>query len=373
MTTSNPIRVAWLSGNRKAREAHLNKIRPTFGDHEELHIGSESSLNNLEDAVINSDLFGNKRLVIVNEIPQATGTRQQLVNDLRKLMDKVPSDCLLVFNGIDPDSQKALSGHVAKIGKVWAFDTTFNLSQAANWLVERLKDLGKHIELVDAEALVRCQPSEDGKTFDIDRLELVANKAASYVERRKNITAEDVVALDCGDGHSDIWGVFEAIDTCDVEKALLLVQRLLLSQDVSDFAYGFFPIAMWRFRLLTCLKDAISDGKSVREAVTAVCELRKLKQEGILGQMRFSDDGQAYGEWFVTNKVLTPGVLKGYTRTRMNRLMICLEAYCEECRYCTQPEQHLLLVESFLLVACEKLDDSIRRTLSKYFTGCNEI
>jgi DNA polymerase III delta subunit len=373
-------RVVWLSGNRAQRREILGKLKASLSQQqpafEEIRFNPDQPLEHLEELVLAGDCFGSFRMIVVDAVPQGA-SKTSTTADLKKLAERVPADCLLVFSGLDPAEHKALMTHVGKIGKQWDFDEELSHDEAAKWLADSLAADSKVIDLKDALRLVQSLPSETGKTVHIDQVDLTASKLAAYLERRKNVTEDDVDAVLIADPHATVWDLFSAIDDKNFDRAITLLERLIDSEgNAAELCLRFLHTSQWRFRGLLFIKNSQIAKTAAADIVSQMTSLLKTSQkEGTGMSLTLAADGPAYTAGWVQSQVggYGPGSVAKYTPRRLIKALRCLNESLEASRWASEVPQLKLLAEGFLLLACEKIDDSTRKTLSSYFSECSEI
>ena len=354
----------------------MAKVRASFGQCDEFHYGSEISFESLEEKVLQSDCFSGKKLFILTELPSFSSSRPTFVSNFKKLLDDVPSDCLIVFNGIDPASEKAISGHVAKIGKIREFNNTVPFPDAEEEVKQLLATAGKSIEAAEATALVSSLPSEDGKAFDIDNIALTVQKLVCFMERRKNVTSDDILAISTASEYATPWQLFDAIDDKQFEKSLKLFRKLIICQGNNEpqgFVVKFLHLCMWRYKLLCFVKECQIAGLSEKQIVAdtaALVKLSSVEGTGVGAVSILEVDKQPYSERQVQGLLhggFSGSPLEKYTRKRLVAIVEFLQESIEETRKQRPDEALRFLVDVFLMLACEKIDDNRRRALMRYF------
>ncbi len=258
-------KVIWLSGNLHERKLTLAKIKSQFAS-ADLHILDDSfTVAYLEQVVRQESVFTESRLVIVKQMPEPTSSRQTMVNQLKKLLDDVPDECVIVFDGIPSDSEKAISGHVAKVGKLFSFPDKLESHLAVNWLVNHFRDeLGKDVSESDANLLITTSGYDaDVGGIGVDLLRLAALKISLYLGRRRSITTEDIQSNIFPSEEVVIWSILDALDSKDISACYAAFYKLVEKEDSIIGAVNLmYNIALPRYRLLMFLKEGMAQNKS---------------------------------------------------------------------------------------------------------------
>jgi DNA polymerase III delta subunit len=225
MANQVQVKVCWLSGNSHDRKLTLAKIKGQFPG-AEIHVyDGQISFAYLEQKVYMSNCFADKKIIILTDLPQPSGTKQTMINHLKKMIENVPDDCLLVFNGID--GEKALQSHVSKFGKTIDFDSLLEKDKAHSWVMKTFQEYGKSIEEIDAKTFVELNGFDgDAKGIGIDQLRIAILKLCSYVGRKKQITNDDVVVNSFPSEEFVVWTIFDAMDSKNIESCLNQVHRM---------------------------------------------------------------------------------------------------------------------------------------------------
>lgn len=372
-------KVVWLSGNLHERKLLLAKIREQFASADIRTLEGDYTVAYLEQIIRQDSVFSEQRVIIIKDVPTLTSTRQTMVNQLKKLLDDVPDECLIVFDGIPADSEKAISGHVAKIGKMFDYPDKLEPNQAAGWLQGIFNDLGKEIKAEDAQLLIDTSGYDKNVGgIGVDLLRLLATKVALYLGRRRNVETADVQANIFPSEDIVIWTILDALDSKDLAACYNAFAKLVDKEDQSVIKAIniLWNIALPRYRLLMFLKEGIASGKSKQDVAKEAIALRKLAQEGKDWGMKMtpeiaesgSNAGQPKGMFneFAVNAALNGGfggkrpTLDIYSRKEIVRIVNCLEGGFGELRARSQSESAMQMMADVLFLAvCTQIDDKI--------------
>lgn len=373
---ANKSRVCWISGNRQEREKLLAQIKKSMGACEEFEFGADTPYAELEKQVLLTDCFGGNRLFILTGLPKPATTRATMMNNLKKLISGMPEDSLLVFYGIDPGEERAVYSHVAKEGKVFEFNLTVPLVDAEQMMQKYLADAGKECESNLLNKLVRQMPTNDGKTYPIDQVQLTADKLLSYMDKRKVVDGDDVVAISTARDFSSIWQLFDAIDDKNYDRCLIVMAKLCQFESEGQWTQGFctrlFATAMWRFRIMLFLKDLMIKKVPQPEIVAKASELQKLTHEGQTFSMQVKAEGSAaYSPRLISTMLdgsFSGSPLEKYDRRRLADIVSFLQEAMQESRaVIVGGASYAFLGDLFLMVCCGKLDDKRKSNLMSFF------
>lgn len=377
-------KVVWLSGNLHERRLTLAQIKGQSASGETIILDGDYSVAYLDQLMRQSSIFSDQKLIIIKEMPKPTSTRQTMVNQLKKLLDDVPDDVLIVFNGIPADSEKAVSGHVSKVGKLFTYMDKLEPHLASNWLVGIFSELGKEISESDANLLVETSGYDpDVGGIGVDLLRLAATKIALYMGRRKNVTTEDVQLNIFPSQEVIIWSMLDALDSKDIGACYTAFYKIVeKEQSVVGAVNLLYNIAMPRYRLLMFLKEGMAQKKTKQDVAREALAMRKLSQEGKDWTMKMvpeiaesgSNAGQPKGMFneFAVNAALYGGfggkgaTVDLYSRKEIIRIVNCLESGMAEIRARSQSDSAMAMMADVLfLAACTQVDDKILGDLRK--------
>jgi DNA polymerase III delta subunit len=376
---ADKAKVVWLSGNLNERKLVLAKIKSQFSSADTVIIDGNYSVAYLEQIVRQDSVFSDDRLIIVRDIPKPNSTRQTMVNNLKKLLEDIPEGCLVVFDGILAEDEKAISSHVGKIGKLMDFPTKVEPHLAVGWLVGVFAEHGKEISEADANLLIQTS-GHDAEVggIGIDLLRMLALKIAMYLGgRRKNITTEDIQLNIFPSEEVVIWSILDALDSKSLSQCYNAFYKLVEKEDSVIAATNLlYNISLPRYRLLMYLKEGLAQNKSKQDVAKEAIAMRKLAQTGKDWSMKMqpeiaesgSNAGQPKGMFneFSVNAALFGGfggkkpIIDMYSRKEIVRIVGCLESGMGELRARSNSDSAMTIMADVLfLAACTPVDDKI--------------
>lgn len=379
-------KVIWLSGNMHDRKLTLAEIKGQFVSAEHQIIDGEYSVAFLEQMIRQDSVFSTQKLVIIREMPKPTSTRATMVNQLKKLLDDIPDDCLVVFNGIRVSDEKAISAHVKKIGKVFEYTDKIEPHSAVPWLQSVFTEMGKEISVDDAKLLIETS-GHDTVVGGIgaDLLRTLATKICLYVgTRKKRIDRADVTANIFPSEDVIIWKMFDALDSKDLTACYNAFHKLVeREQSVIGAVNLLYSISMPRYRLLMFLKEGIGNGKSKQEVSKDAVAMLKCSQQGVGWRMKMipdiAENGSNAGEQKVMfNQFAVDAALNGsygknatvdnYSRKEIIRIVNCITSGLPELRARGSSDAAMsILADVLFLSACTQVDDNVLGDMRKSY------
>lgn len=369
-------KVIWLSGNLTDRKLTLAQLKGELSSKDVLVLQGSYTVAYLEQLVRQEFVFSDDKVIIIRDMPTISSNRPTMVNQLKKLLEEMPDDCTLIFDGVG--EEKAIQTHISKIGKVFAFPETVEPHLAVNWLVDVFTEHGKEISEADAQLLIETSghdPSVGG--LGIDLLRLSALKVALYLGRRKNVTRDDIQANIFPSEEVVIWSILDAIDSKDLVSCYNAFTKLVEKEgSVVSAVNLLYNIALPRYRLLMFVKEGMAQNKSKQDIAKEAMLLPKLSQSGKDWQMVMSpeiaDGGVNAGQpkkmfaEFAVNSALFGGfgskaaTVDLYSRKDVVRIVNCLESGLPELRARSVSEPAMAILADILFLAvCTQVDDKI--------------
>lgn len=369
-------RCCWISGNLYDRKITLDKIKKQFAV-EDIEVVGALPYSLFEFTVLNNSCFSDKRLIIVTAMPEPSGTKATMLNHLKKLIDSIPESVLLVFFGIPAEDEKALSGHIAKVGKLFDFPVKLEANAAANWVVAQFRDDNKTIQIEDAQLMVdTCGFDENVNAVSTDVLRLAVRKVSDYMGRRRTVTKDDVIVNIFPSENFVIWSIYDDIDSRSFDQCQNMFFRLIenCNGSVEEAINFMFNVIMPRFRMLFFLKEAIAKGMTKGEATAAAMKMLKLRSKGEHEQMTMYVDVDADGapkpSWTtraidgaLNSRFGKEPAIDRYTRKDLVRIINTLQDCFTEMRVRQTDADLLVLADVFFLSLGSKLDDKVLEKL----------
>lgn len=363
MAEKKDIRCAWISGSRKECREVLRNISEAYGECERVMVGVDTPLSELERRVSECDCFSPKRLIVVSAIPKSDIPKATVTSRIKKIITSIPDDCLMIFYGIDSDSEKALSAHVSKLGKMFDFPLWIPTLEAEAHLI---KCFGEHEIVVQKEVclqLIRTFPANDRKLYSVDQLDNSAEKIVLYLGKRKELKADDVQELSTAMDFATIWQVFDAIDDKDFLRAMRRMRELISFETNGDpkaICERFFTTSLWQYRILLLASDGMAKEIQIPAIREFLLSLKKMSTAGSGGWLVHGEE-QAYSEkkvqMLLNGNSFAGNILEKYTRRRLANIVSFIQKSMAVVRYIDSPAMNQTLIDLFLIVACESMDD----------------
>jgi DNA polymerase III delta subunit len=359
-------RVCWLSGNIQERKALLNKIIAFFKGGDIQRLSGDFSLAYLEQQVFTDNCFAEKRLIILNELPVPSGTRQTMINNLKKLLDKVPDGCVVVFDGVEDG--KPIGDHIAKIGKVYDFAITLDRNEASGWIGKQFSEKNKSISPECTAALIQsCGYDISVKGLGIDQLRLAIAKISTYMGRRKTVEMSDIIINALNVEEFIQWKMFDALDAKSFEQCQEFFEKFVENEANGQRAVDkLYSISLPRYRLLFFLKEGLAQKIPKDQLAQQAMAIQKnAKSEKDNSDIRVP----AYTQFAVDSALMgaygRPPTVDLYTRKELVRAIDCLTEGMTEVRTRGNSSLVLLLADAFFLSVCSQIDDVILSNLRK--------
>lgn len=374
------VQVCWLAGNSRERILALAQIKGQYVNDEIQVYSGDGTYYYLEQMLLTMSCFSEKRLVIIQSLPDIpTAKRTGIINKFKKTLESLPPDILVVFDGIPPEDEKALSNHVAKIGKIKEFSSKLDARDASGWVVGRFQEDGKMISEADAEFLVETAGYDPViKGYGIDVLNLAVKKVSLYLGRRKNVTRDDLANTVFASQEFDVWRLFQAFDSKDTEKCYQVLEKMILEYaTLKEVAFTIFSMSSWRYKMLFFAKEEDAKHTPKKEIEKYMSGLVKLSQTGAGSRIKMEQDlnkdgtpKMAYNAFKVTECVSgnfgLKAVIDTYSRKDLYRIMQVLQEGMSNI-HIRNDGQLLLILDALILSVCGKIDDNSLMALKTPF------
>lgn len=153
-------------------------------------------------------------------------------------------------------------------------------NQIPGWIRKRARDYGKEISAPAAALLVEIMGTA---LWEIDqKLQAIS----LYRGEEKRIELEDVEALLPQAGKHRFWDLTDAIGEKKAERALRVLQELLLAAKSSKEIAGILAGLAWHLRRLVRVKRALVSGATPKEVGEQIGEKRSFLLRRLLSQAR---------------------------------------------------------------------------------------
>ena len=282
--------IYWLKGNYVQRNSIINRIKKSFGDFELLVYDNEYNFKYVEQKILESSCFGNNRLIILNDWPvvKKAGKFVRATDALKKILSKVPEDCILILNNLQTTS-KLFTEEVKKVGKIREFEQNAqkyhyrlegDQKLATLWVTDSLKTKDKVIDTDSASFLVDAI-SYNESTVNLDKLFLFLKKLCEYVGNRKKITDEDVFVVCSHLRNFVVWSLYDACDKQDIDRCFDLIENCIASaRNVGEEIIGIVYSMLWRYKLLFMCKELSLKGVTDNNIWKKLSNIEKLERNG---------------------------------------------------------------------------------------------
>jgi hypothetical protein len=363
--------VCWISGSLHHRKLTLNKLKGQFAGHDILRMGSDVNYAYFEHQIYSSSCFSDKRLLIVDSLPQPSGTKPTMLKNIKKMLENIPNDLVIVFDGIDPKDEKALFEQVKSIGHVFHTPDLVENNHAAAWTMEQFAAADKNITEKDAGLFcATCGFDSSVKGLSGDILRLGIRKICSFMGRRKNVTESDVIINIFPSEEFVIWSIFDAMDSRDLISCHNAFFKLVNDSDgdISSAVHLLFNLSLPRYRMLLFLKESIAKGQRIGDATHSCLSLVKMKATGTNFNIVIAPEQTENGVKSQYSEYGIRSVLHGsygkkppievYSRRDLVRIFNCLTHSMSELRLRSEANL-LLLVDVLFLTICSNVDDTL--------------
>ncbi len=153
-------------------------------------------------------------------------------------------------------------------------------NQIPGWIRKRARDHGKEISAPAAALLVEIMGTA---LWEIDqKLQAIS----LYLGEEKRIELEDVEALLPQAGKHRFWDLTDAIGEKKAERALRVLQELLLAAKSPKEIAGILATLAWHLRRLVLVKRALVSGATPKEIGKKIGEKRSFLLRRLLSQAR---------------------------------------------------------------------------------------
>ena len=193
------------------------KIENKIEDFNIITYDLDDGINNILEDANTLSMFGNKKMIIVNNSYMFTSVKQEIDSEsFYKYIDNPNPDCLLIFivNNEKLDERKKITKQIKKTAIVKDFNTFDNNTikkmfgdyKIDNITLEYLKDrVGKNLDILSQE---------------IEKIKI-------YKDNDKTITNDDITKLTSKNIDVDIFTLIDSIVTKDKDKAMTIYNEMI--------------------------------------------------------------------------------------------------------------------------------------------------
>ena len=360
------VHICWLKGSYVSRRKDIETIRSSLGSHDLFVYGDGDTPEFIEGQILSDGIFSEERLVMLKAIPAFSGTSKKSNDRWKKIFDSIPDDCLVVIDGVSTGKHQTLSKYVAKNGKMFSYDECIEESDASLWLKEEFKRDKIDVEEEVLALIVRLTGVEYRKGVSEDKLHINVEKIKRYIGTTKSKVSEDDVrkAVD-PDPEFVIWELFEAMDSKDLGRARTLVCQSFDCKDPHSAAEYLMSMFMWRYRLITLVKELKEQQTKDAEILKYFETTYKLEKEGTDQSASF----QIQVEKGVGKPQYSVGAVKAalyggptgsppinkYGRGELFRIIECLGECALKIRLSTEEIDLVTSIDNVLMTVCKTL------------------
>ena len=370
--------IFWLTGSYHMRKKSIADIKTAIGSYDLSVYDRETPIDNVLSNTSNVGLFVKNHLVILLDIPDATGKGKS--KKLQALFENVGKNCFLVFDGVPKTHYAKGYDYVKKHGKVIDFPLYLARNDAIDWVVNRFREKKIEIEHDGIECLLELSGLEYKRGYNVDKLYMCIKNACDYLGKKTVLSASDIRYSINRFDQFVIWNFMDALDSKDYIQCMQIVQNSLKFRTAQSVVSEIIPVLFWRFKALLYLKESVVPKKRDYDQTKQdiANDLHKFSKDGngvrTIYNLEKDNDGQplpAYSNAFV-NSVLDGFYHKSplvnlYSRKDIYRAIRCIGDCLVKIRKQLTDAEFLLLLDNVLLTLLFDMDDSVLENMR----GCN--
>ncbi len=379
---ANSVQLVWLEGCYFERRLIVEAIKKDIGNFQLRMYGDDVTFAYIKQQISQSNIFSSDiRLFIINSFPETDGTKKKAIEEFALLASKLPTDVMVIFNGLSGKEYAPLVKEIKKAGKVFVFPqeikirdyNNYNTNEADEYVLSKINHFGKKIDhklvplLIDA-----VSGSPYAKELDVDRAYLFVKRLCDYVGSKTAITQEDISAIAFSSDEFLIWQIYDALDLKNDVLALSLFNEGLRSaKSASSFAQEFAMSAIWRYRLLWIAKESVAKTRNKQQSTNDLSAIKKLSRSGSGRTIKMISvsDTPAFSamqiEMAVHGKYGKMATIDCYERKDLFLILLAAEKCLRKIRSNIGEHDMLLLIETFMLEACKKIDHKQLKNIRK--------
>ena len=278
-------KVFLLEGNWFQRQEVLNKIKEHLDVYTLYSFDENNNYEYLKQVISEISCFEEKKLIIVDAIPKIKAPdkaqrRSKVLNNLKKILPKVPSGNIVVLNNLNI-SGKSFIDFIKKIGKVYIFEKNIKKYKACDWVVNYFKEKNKIITIDDAFLIANSLGAE-AKEVNIDKLYLLVKKVEQYTANKKNIVKNDILLVCSQIKEFVVWNLYNCFDDKDFCNSLKMLKELLtFSKNTEHEIVQLMHQLQWKYNLLLLAKNGVNNKKLKKDVCDEILKLNKLERKGV--------------------------------------------------------------------------------------------
>jgi len=378
--TNTQVKICWLTGCYFRRTESIKKICDGIKGYELYVYDNDVSAEYIEQQIMNHSLFVDKRIFILNSLPQYGNSSQVSNKKWSEIFKNTPNDCVIILNNIDPVKHEKLYKYVSSIGKVINYNQFLVKADAINWIISGTESIGKTILNDDAELIVDMIGEEYKKGVDLEKLYISFYKVRNYVGTHKKITREDIVKVADKYNNFIIWDLFNAIDDKNCIKCISLAKDYYNdNKNVKESIQYIFNMLLWRFRLFLTLKEIKSYNSRLSEndIIEKMNTLYKIKRKGFGFYTSYTLDldkeekpKPMYTSFVVSSAMKSfygnPSSLDKYDRKILFLAVKSIEESLLKIRNSNTEIDSILMLNLFFMLMCGIFQDNILSKIRRF-------
>lgn len=212
----------------------------------------ETDLKNIIEDANTLTMFGNKKMIIVNDENVFSGMKLEIdVEPLINYLNNLNPNTIIVFinNSDKINERKKITKILKEIGTISDFNSFDN-----SYLKEMFKDY--NIDNFTINLL------KERVGNDLERLSQEINKIIIYKDKEKNITKEDIINLTCENTDTNIFDLIESIVSKDKEKAIQIYNNMI---KINEEPIKIITMLANQFRIIYQVKNLYKMGYTEKD------------------------------------------------------------------------------------------------------------
>jgi len=274
----------WLWGSHYGRKNQFDKICSSIGDHDLFVYDESDDAYFVEQQILTRGIFSDIRLVVLYGLPHFVTSPAKNTRLYKGIFSKIPDDCVLVINGINPSKpsmNKTLSSFVKKEGSLLGFKEYLSEEEAIVWISKWFKSKKKDAQDDSIKHLIDLTGIEYKKGVNLDALAMHMEKIFAFMGSSRKVTKSIVRQLVDPGPETALWNICEALDARDLSLFESIVYRMLSNTNkIKEVAERLIFMLIWRYKLLVFIKESEYLGKSDSQIKNNLSELKRTKSSG---------------------------------------------------------------------------------------------
>jgi hypothetical protein len=359
---SKQVSVCWVTGNYHERHALLNKVKSYLESRGPIELSMYSSGETIEfvtSQVKQRSCFEESlRLIVISDWPSYKTTKPTMYNHFIKMCQEAGEDVVVFCNNLQTTSSKFHKA-MAKIAKVYTYDSEIKPWDAPRWIMKKLSEMGKSIEETEAK-IVSQSINQGSKGVSVDKMFCILYKICSYIGTRKVVKIDDVMSVCTDNPEFIIWSLYNQMDVGNFCGCMETIQQgLSAAKNATEFTEQIVKSMLWRFKLLLMTREGKANKLDTSFISDEISKLSKMKRQGsgYYTTYKIEEDkvkpiySKAMIETMFNSRHGKPPVLC-YDRKRPFLILEAAMDILEKIRIgCTHAES-LILLDSLIMIAC---------------------